>query len=77
MYKTITIGNKDYKLEYTIEASLYKDGVVSITSFLAEMGEKKNNLKEVLATLADFPERTLILFYAGLLEITAQKVTEQ
>ena len=34
MYKTLTIGGKDYKLEYTIEAALYKDGVDRLIDFI-------------------------------------------
>lgn len=34
MYKVLTIGNKDYRLEYTIEAALYKDGVDRLVEFL-------------------------------------------
>lgn len=28
MYKVLKIGDKDYKLEYTIEASLYDEGMI-------------------------------------------------
>ena len=38
MYKTLTIGGNDYKLEYTIEASLYADcvkGTAELFSSLA------------------------------------------
>lgn len=34
MYKILTIGGKDYKLEYTVEAALYKDGIDRIVEFL-------------------------------------------
>lgn len=34
MYKVLTIGGKDYRLEYTIEAALYKDGVDRLIDFL-------------------------------------------
>lgn len=34
MYKVLTIGGKDYRLEYTIEAALYKDGVDRLVDFL-------------------------------------------
>lgn len=33
MYKVLTIGGKDYKLEYTVEAALYKDGIDRLIEF--------------------------------------------
>ena len=35
MYKVLTIGGKDYRLEYNVEASLYKDGVDRLINFLS------------------------------------------
>lgn len=35
MYKILSINGKDYKLEYTIEAALYKDGVDRLIDFLS------------------------------------------
>ena len=35
MYKVLTIGGKDYKLEYTVEAALYKDGIDRLMNFLS------------------------------------------
>lgn len=37
MYKVITISGKDYKLEYNIEAALYKDGIDRFIEFLDNM----------------------------------------
>lgn len=34
MYKVLTIGGKDYKLEYTVEAALYKDGIDRLIEFV-------------------------------------------
>ena len=36
MYKTLTIGGKDYKLEYTIEASLYGDCIEKLITFISK-----------------------------------------
>lgn len=36
MYKTLTIGGKEYKLEYTIEASLYGDCIEKLINFLGK-----------------------------------------
>ena len=45
MYKVLTIGGKDYKLEYTVEAALYEDGVDHLINFLGNtfgpIGEEK------------------------------------
>lgn len=35
MYKVLTIDGKEYKLEYTVEAALYKDGVDRLIMFMA------------------------------------------
>ena len=35
MYKVLTIGGKDYKLEYSIEAALYKDGIDRLIEFIS------------------------------------------
>ena len=39
MYKVLTIGGRDYKLEYTIEASLYEDCIDSLMGFFGRFGE--------------------------------------
>lgn len=45
MYKVLTIGGKDYRLEYNIEASLYEDGIDHLVNFLSgtfgPIGEKE------------------------------------
>lgn len=45
MYKILTIDGKDYKLEYTIEAALYKDCIDCLINFLGAsfgvQGEKE------------------------------------
>lgn len=38
MYKILTIGGKNYKLEYTVEASLYKDGIDRLIEFIGGIG---------------------------------------
>lgn len=51
MYKVITIGGKDYKLEYSIEASLYEDCISQLMQFFADsvgvagIGEAAKNLE--------------------------------
>lgn len=70
MYKIITIGKKDYKLEYSIEASLYGDCVSKLTGMLAdiEIGGENNDVKSVLSGMSSLPQTTLTIFYAGLME---------
>lgn len=70
MYKIITIGGKDYKLEYSIEASLYGDCVASMTSMIASIGEagSKDDIKRAIYEAGNIPSVALTVFYAGLLE---------
>lgn len=36
MYKILNIGGADYKLEYTVEASLYEEGIERLIGFLGK-----------------------------------------
>lgn len=66
----LKIGNKDYKIEYTVEASLYKDCTEKIVEFMTETmsaGTEKD-IKEVIGAMTNIPQTTLTMFYAGLLE---------
>lgn len=67
MYKVITIGKKDYKLEYSIEASLYQDCTESVFDFFSKVSES-NDVKSSIKGIASIPNTTLTLFYAGLME---------
>lgn len=75
--RKITINNKEYTLEYTIEASLYDDCTKSIMDMFikggmaqgaAESNEIDNAVDTLINTIANLPQRTLTVFYAGLLE---------
>jgi hypothetical protein len=68
--KIINIGNKDYKFEFTIEASLYNECTEKITNLLfsIEESQSKEDIKQLLSGLSDIPQTTLTMFYAGLLE---------
>lgn len=70
MYKVLSIGGKDYKFEYSIEASLYADCTASLTGLLTdiEAARDENDIKGVLKGMANIPQTSLTLFYAGLLE---------
>lgn len=70
MYKLLKIGGEEYKLEYTIEASLYADCVSSLTGLMTdiEMAGTSNDIKKVLSGISNIPNTALTLFYAGLME---------
>lgn len=70
MSRILTIGEKEYKLEFTIEASLYKDCTDKVIGFMADVEsmKDKNNIKEAISTMTDIPQTALIMFYAGLME---------
>ena len=66
----LTIGNENYKIEYTIEASLCNECTEKITNLLTEIqtAENKEDIKKYISSIADIPQTTLSMFYAGLLE---------
>lgn len=66
----LKIENKTYKIEFTIEASLYKDCTEQITTLMSEMFNPDGNksIKDVISTMTNIPQTTLTMFYAGLLE---------
>lgn len=70
MYKAIKIGEKEYHLEYSIEASLYADCISSLTGLMADMESAENDkdIKKMLSGMSNIPQTSLTLFYAGLLE---------
>ena len=66
----LTIGNKNYKIEYTIEASLHDECIEKVTSLMINLSstEDAKDVKEVISSISDVPKTTLTMFYAGLLE---------
>lgn len=70
MYKALTIGGKEYHLEYSIEASLYSDCVSSVAGMLtdAAIAEKEQDVKMLLSGMSNVPQTALTIFYAGLME---------
>lgn len=70
MYKILTIGGKDYKLEYSIEASLYADCAEAATGLFVgvSVAAAEKNLDEMLKRVSNLPAAALSMFYAGLLE---------
>ncbi|MBQ8804104.1 MAG: hypothetical protein IJZ53_10755 [Tyzzerella sp.] len=68
--KLLNIGGKEYKLEFTIEASLYNECTEKTTMLMQQLAEaqKGGDAKELIKSIADIPQTTLTMFYAGLLE---------
>ena len=81
--KRITIGKVEYIIEFSLEATMYNECTEKIMDMLTNAGlaeaKLKNEsvdekeraedaVKEVITSMADIPQRALILFYAGLLE---------
>lgn len=80
MYKVLPIGGKDYKLEYTVEASLYSDCTEKLINFMSDTfgvsqvdettdeSTRKELIKNSITGISNIPEIALTMFYAGLLE---------
>lgn len=75
--KKLTINNKEYTLEFTIEASLYNDCTKSVMDMFikggmaqgaAESNDVDNAVDTLIGTIANLPQTALTLFYAALLE---------
>ena len=68
--KELKIGNKVYKIEYTIEASLCNECTEKVTNLMTgfAVAETEDAKKQFISTIADIPQTTLSMFYAGLLE---------
>ena len=80
--KILTIGGKDYKIEFSFEAAEYKDCVDKVFkivsgSYLMKNGPTEDGEKISMATaimdgtsdmVSDIPKITIITLYAGLLE---------
>lgn len=68
--KELRIGNEVYKVEYTIEASLCNECTEKVTNLMTgfAVAETEDAKKQFISTIADIPQTTLSMFYAGLLE---------
>ena len=64
MYKTLTIGGKDYKLEYTIEASLYGDCIEKLITFIS----KTAGATEVEKTPKGMTDEEIVQYKRGLMQ---------
>lgn len=79
MYKVLTVNGKDYKLEYTIEASLYDECIEKLVSFFEKAfgamdaddedeSKRETAIRKSISGISNIPATTLSVFYAGLLE---------
>lgn len=70
MYKVITVNGEDYKLEFAIEASLYKECIQSVTELMytIDSGQSARDAKTILSGISDIPGTAINCLYAGLLE---------
>ena len=68
--RTLTVGNVDYTIEFSIEASLHKDCTEKVTCLMAGIAEaqSKDDIKILISNMADIPQTTLHMLHAGLLE---------
>ena len=63
--KIIKINGIDYRFEFTIEASLYKEcteKTVGLMTSIAEGQENGKGIKDIISTLSDIPKTALTLF---------------
>lgn len=67
MYKEIEIGGKEYKLEYSIEASLRSECVESAYKTGMLIGDAFEGDK-MIAEISNLPTNAVSLLYGGLLE---------
>jgi hypothetical protein len=70
MYKVLNINGEEYKLEFSVEASLYGECIDRIATLMmmVSTAESDNDMKSLLAGISDLPRTTLQCFYAGLME---------
>lgn len=75
--KAIKINGKEYKIEYSIEASLYSkcmenimDSLIGVGVFQgkAQLEDVEGMINELKKTVSNVPSKVLVLFHAGLLE---------
>lgn len=65
----LKIGNKDYTIEFNIEASLNQECVEVITNFMCTIPSAGTTpLQSIVDAVRDKPKTALAMFYAGLLE---------
>lgn len=66
----LTIGEKEYTFEFSIEASMYKDCTEKVTELFMNImeAEGSKDIKTMLSSVTDIPNVAMTAIYAGLLE---------
>ncbi len=66
----IKVGNTEYTIEFSFEASLYGECTEKVISFMSAIPESGSaeEIKQFLTSLSDIPSTTLTMFYGGLME---------
>lgn len=72
--KAININGKEYKLEYSIEASLYDECIEKVIDLVSRFGESTDGLDNFVKTISNVPKTVLTMFYAGLMENHSDEV---
>lgn len=70
MYKIININKKEYKLEYSLEASLYPESTEKLLELMSstDTENESDKIKNIIKGMSNIPHTTLHMFYAGLIE---------
>ena len=70
MYKVISIDGKDYRLEYSIEASLYDECIEKITSLMynIDAANGRDGVRSLIKGISNLPNTAIVCFYAGLMQ---------
>lgn len=66
----LRIDGKIYSIEYTIEASLCAECTEAVTNLMTDVAqaEGEQNIRKLISSMANIPQTTLTMLYAGLLE---------
>ena len=74
--KIINVNSKEYILEYTMEASLYRDCVEKTTGYMMKTSDKDRmaSLEGIISSIGDLPQTALTMFYAGLMEHQSDEI---
>ena len=74
MYKLLSIDGEEYKLEFSIEASLYNDCIDRVVSLMYSVDEGQTDIRKLFNGVSDLPNTAISCFYAGLLEHHGKEV---
>ena len=68
--RTLTIGNNEYIIEFSIEASLHKECIDTVTGLMTNvaMAKSKADIRALISAMSNVPQTALHMLHAGLLE---------